>query len=102
MKSPISLDGSWHGIVEHPNRGRILAWQHRENFHGYHGIAQAAVPAGLEEFRQDYEGGSVGFALELGDLLHVDPANASPPRHSRPWSGPPWGAIRAATSSPVS
>ncbi len=119
MKSPISLDGSWHVIFDHQNRGRILAWQHRENFHGYHDIEQITVPACLEEFRQDYEGvawygktfdlpaawhgqtvrlcfeavnyraevwvngraagqhegGYVGFALEIGDLLHVDQTN---------------------------
>ncbi len=56
MKHTLSLDGDWHVIFDHQNRGRLLNWQHRDDFHGYHDIEQVTVPACLEEFRQDYEG----------------------------------------------
>jgi hypothetical protein len=52
----MSLDGSWQVIFDHDNKGRTLNWQHREQFHSYHDIEEVAVPACLEEFRQDYEG----------------------------------------------
>ncbi len=56
MNRTFSLDGSWQVIFDHDNKGRTLNWQHRERFHSYHAIEEVAVPACLEEFRQDYEG----------------------------------------------
>ncbi len=56
MSHVFALDGRWQVIFDHQNRGRILNWQYKENFYGYHDIEQVTVPACLEEFRQDYEG----------------------------------------------
>ncbi len=56
MNRTISLDGSWQVIFDEDNKGRTLNWQDRERFHSYHAIEEVAVPACLEEFRQDYEG----------------------------------------------
>lgn len=56
MKHTFSLDGPWHVIFDHDNKGRVQNWQHRENFHSHHDIEQVTVPACLEEFKQDYEG----------------------------------------------
>ena len=56
MNRTFSLDGSWQVIFDHDNKGRTLNWQHREQFRSYHAIEEVAVPACLEEFRQDYEG----------------------------------------------
>ncbi|MCY4412397.1 MAG: hypothetical protein OXC27_18235, partial [Caldilineaceae bacterium] len=56
MNRTFSLDGSWQVIFDHDNKGRTLNWQEREQFHSYHAIEEVAVPACLEEFRQDYEG----------------------------------------------
>ena len=56
MNRTLSLDGSWQVIFDDDNKGRTLNWQHRERFHSYHAIEEVAVPACLEEFRQDYEG----------------------------------------------
>ncbi len=56
MNRTSSLDGRWHVIFDHQNKGRTLNWQHQENFHSYHDIEEVTVPACLEEFRQDYEG----------------------------------------------
>ena len=52
----MSLDGSWQVIFDYDNKGRTLRWQEREQFESYHDIEEVAVPACLEEFRQDYEG----------------------------------------------
>lgn len=56
MNRTLSLDGLWHVIFDHDNKGRTLDWQQRDSFHRHHDIEQVAVPACLEEFRQDYEG----------------------------------------------
>lgn len=56
MNSVFSLDGNWHVIFDHQNKGRTLEWQCPEHFHSYHDIEDVTVPACLEEFRQDYEG----------------------------------------------
>ena len=56
MNRTFSLDRSWQVIFDHDNKGRALGWQQRPNFHSYYDIEQVAVPACLEEFRQDYEG----------------------------------------------
>ena len=52
----MSLDGSWQVIFDHDNKGRTLNWQDREQFDSCHESEEVAVPACLEEFRQDYEG----------------------------------------------
>ena len=52
----MSLDGNWRVIFDYDNKGRTLNWQEREQFESYHDIEEVAVPACLEEFRQDYEG----------------------------------------------
>ena len=56
MKTTLSLDGTWQVIIDHDNKGRYLKWQRADNFHRHHDIESIAVPACLEEFRQDYEG----------------------------------------------
>ena len=52
----MSLDGSWQVIFDHDNKGRTLNWQDQEQFDSCHESEEVAVPACLEEFRQDYEG----------------------------------------------
>ena len=56
MKRILSLDGDWRVIFDHDNKGRFLHWQRPENFRRYDDVERVAVPACLEEFRQDYEG----------------------------------------------
>ena len=56
------MTASWQVIFDEDNKGRTLNWQHRERFHSYHAIEEVAVPACLEEFRQDYEGTLPGMA----------------------------------------
>lgn len=56
MKCILSLDGDWRVIFDHDNKGRFLHWQRPENFRRYDDVERVAVPACLEEFRQDYEG----------------------------------------------